>query len=138
MVAPDALQRCLLSFFKLSGRFIREQFCCHNIWFDISIWIEMIADVEYITQETNERFLDYTAFADDFIMKGDFSSGNWHLMLSIPPSLPPFPPLEATLFIPWRQIWTMQVKLCLSGWVTHCTQHVNLCLHMFELSLLCS
>lgn len=49
MVAPDALQRCLLSFLSDQGASSEGSFAATTFDLDISIWIEMIAHVEYIT-----------------------------------------------------------------------------------------
>lgn len=49
MVAPNALQRCLLSFLNDQGASSEDSFAATTFDLDISIWIEMIADVENMT-----------------------------------------------------------------------------------------
>lgn len=49
MVAPNALQRCLLSFLNDQGVSSESSGAATTFDLGISIWIEMIADVEYIT-----------------------------------------------------------------------------------------
>lgn len=49
MIAPNALQRCLLSFLNDQGASSEGSFTATTFDLNISIWIEMIADVENIT-----------------------------------------------------------------------------------------